>query len=86
MPLMYRAAHQPLQMKPEKNRGELFEDASPVGARLGVRWQGGSRDTAFARTTPFLNSEIFRPRESGVALRFPPQSKTRSESILFFGE
>ena len=37
--------------------------------------EGRSRDTAFARTRAFLISEIFRPFESGVALRFPPQSK-----------
>ena len=39
-------------------------------AQLGLRWQGGSRDTAFA---PKNN---FRAVESGVALRFPPHSMT----------
>jgi hypothetical protein len=43
----------------------------------GLRWQGGSRDTAFGRTNPRLALDGFRACESGVALRFPPQSMTR---------
>jgi hypothetical protein len=43
----------------------------------GVRWQGGSRDTAFGREKIILSGEIIRARESGVALCFPPQSMTR---------
>jgi hypothetical protein len=35
-----------------------------------------SGDTAFARTERERTIDNFRPRESGVALRFPPQSKT----------
>jgi hypothetical protein len=46
------------------------------GTRLGVRWQGGSRDTAFAQAKIKLKPKPFRARESGVALRFPPQSMT----------
>ena len=46
-------------------------------ARLGLRWQGGSRDTAFGRTNVHGITEVVRACESGVALRFPPQSKTR---------
>jgi hypothetical protein len=41
-----------------------------------VRWQGGSRDTAFGWTNVFKFKEVLRACESGVALRFPPQSKT----------
>jgi hypothetical protein len=47
--------------------------------RLGLRWQGGSRDTAFVRAALTRIPTPFRPREGGVALRFPPQSKTRSD-------
>ena len=43
---------------------------------LGLRWQGGSRDTAFGGSSA-LDNETLRAQESGVALRFPPQSKTR---------
>ena len=41
--------------------------------RHGVRWQGGSRDTAFGRGKITLPSEFFRARESGGG---PPHSKT----------
>jgi len=44
---------------------------------LGLRWQGGSRDTAFGRTEIVLAGETFRACQSGVALPFPPQSMTR---------
>ena len=47
-----------------------------VPSDLGLRWQGGSRDTAFGRATPVRTDETVRAREGGVALRFPPQSKT----------
>jgi len=46
-----------------------------AGCGFGLRWQGGSRDTAFGRSRPVRTDEIVRARESGVALRFPPQSK-----------
>jgi hypothetical protein len=36
-----------------------------------------SGDTAFGRTEIFLFYEPIRAHESGVALRFPPQSMTR---------
>jgi hypothetical protein len=45
-----------------------------------VRWQGGSRDTAFGLTKFMLTGKSFLPFKSGVALRFPPQSKTASQS------
>jgi len=35
-----------------------------------------SGDTAFARAGRERTIDNFRPRESGVVLRFPPQSKT----------
>jgi hypothetical protein len=35
-----------------------------------------SGDTAFARANAKRTDESFRPHESGVALRFPPQSMT----------
>ena len=41
-----------------------------------MRWQGGSRDTALERAGNNLCPKTFRADESGVALRFPPQSKT----------
>jgi|ERR1035438_8950081 hypothetical protein len=44
---------------------------------LGRQWQGGSRDTAFGRTETVLAGEIPWTLDSGVAPRFPPQSKTR---------
>ena len=37
-----------------------------------------SRDTAFVRVKVFGFQENFRAVESGVALRFPPHSMTRS--------
>jgi len=43
----------------------------------GLRWQGGGRDTTFGRKEIFITYEMFQSRESGVALRFPPQPKTR---------
>jgi hypothetical protein len=36
-----------------------------------------SGDTAFGRTEIFLKNENIQAHESGVALRFPPQSMTR---------
>ena len=42
---------------------------------LGLRWPGGSRDTAFGRKEIKRTKKSFRACESGVALRFPPQSK-----------
>jgi hypothetical protein len=43
-----------------------------------------SGDTAFVRTGRERTIDDFLPRESGVALRFPPQSKTsRNEPPLF---
>jgi len=44
---------------------------------FGVRWQGGSRDTTLGRAVAAGVKKVVRPCESGVALRFPPQSKTR---------
>ena len=49
--------------------------------RLGVRWQSASGDTAFGGRVFFDFENGFRACESGVALRFPPQSKTRSREI-----
>jgi hypothetical protein len=45
-----------------------------------------SGDGAFVRTGSARINENFCPRESGVALRFPPQSKTlaRSTAMLPF--
>jgi hypothetical protein len=40
------------------------------------RLEGGVFTAAFVRTTRYRTSLDFRPRESGVALCFPPQSKT----------
>ena len=51
----------------------LFENHPQLRRHLGLRWQGSSRDTAFARSGA---NESCLVRESGVALRFPPQSKT----------
>ena len=45
--------------------------------RFGVRWQSGSGDTAFGRTRRIVKFHPCRAGESGVALRFPPQSKMR---------
>jgi len=36
-----------------------------------------SDDTAFARAEAERTDKVFRAHESGVALHFPPQSKTR---------
>jgi hypothetical protein len=44
--------------------------------RFGLRWQSGSGDTAFERAENFLTKENVGAHKSGVALRFPPQSKT----------
>jgi hypothetical protein len=46
--------------------------------RFGVRRQSGSGDGAFGRTMMIEQSNRSRACESGVALRLPPQSKTRS--------
>ena len=46
----------------------------------GVSWTAvaeRSGDTAFGRMEESRGKNIFRAGESGVALRFPPQSKTR---------
>jgi len=40
-----------------------------------------SGDTAFAQTQRRAGSSRSRADESGVALRFPPQSKTRAVSV-----
>ena len=50
--------------------------AGPFQKRHGVRWQGGSRDTAFARAEIHLYPEMHRPGQSGVARCFPPHSMT----------
>jgi hypothetical protein len=55
---------------------KLFFQLARWLGRLGLRWQGGSRDTAFARTGRIGLEKVFRAGESGVALRFPPQSRT----------
>ena len=44
---------------------------------FGVRRQSGSGDGAFGRTDNICEAKNFRACESGVALRLPPQSKTR---------
>ncbi len=64
--------------RPRKSKTLACETERFVNAkRLGVRWQGGSRDTAFGLADGFWIQEVLRAGESGVALRFPPQSKTR---------
>ena len=50
--------------------------------RLGVRWQGGSRDTAFGRTHVHRLTEAVRVCESGVALRFPPLDQSDARAML----
>jgi hypothetical protein len=57
-----------------------------VGASVGAR-ATGVRDfsTALRRTKIFLCSTACRADESGVALRFPPQSKTLREFGNAFG-
>ena len=45
-----------------------------------------SGDTAFERTEDFQFYEALRALESGVALRFPPQSMTHSVMQSFFGD
>ena len=64
-------------MKFRKKRSGILEADYQASERLGLRWQS-------AATTPllggrkFLETKLtFRACESGVALRFPPQSKTR---------
>ena len=52
-----------------------FEAARTSETHLGLRRQGGSRDTAFARKKIKRTKKNFGAGESGVALRFPPQSK-----------
>jgi hypothetical protein len=42
---------------------------------FGVRRQSGSGDGAFGRTEDSTVAEGLRACESGVALRWPPQSK-----------
>src|SRR5579862_9626826 len=63
------ASHRATALK-ERENGVLAIEAS---------WSAPaerSGDGAFARTGREQINEIPRPRESGVALRFPPQSKT----------
>jgi hypothetical protein len=43
-----------------------------------------SGDTAFVRARRERTIDSFRPRESGVALRFPPQSKTSRNQLPLF--
>jgi hypothetical protein len=46
-----------------------------------------SGDTAFARAGRERTFDDFRPRQSGGALRFPPQSKTsRNEQPVFWSQ
>jgi hypothetical protein len=42
-----------------------------------------SGDTAFTRTERGRTMDNFRPHESGVALRFPPHSKTSRNQLPF---
>jgi hypothetical protein len=45
--------------------------------RLGLRRQSGSGDGALGRTGTGIDADDLRAGESGVALRWPPPSKTR---------
>jgi hypothetical protein len=62
------------------SRAPVKTVSRPASARacLGLRRQRGSGDGAFERARLVVDPKTFHPCESGVALRFPPQSKTRS--------
>jgi len=63
--------------RPPQSKTLARETKRPANAQcLGVRWQSGSGDTAFERMQTQRESHPFRAGESGVALCFPPQSKT----------
>ena len=70
--------HQPPNQMLDAHSRDDWLPIDNAQRHLGLRWQGGSRDTAFVRAENFRADEILRAGESGVALRFPPQSKTRS--------
>jgi hypothetical protein len=55
--------------------------------RSGASWTAVAKrsgDTAFARAENKRTFRDSRPRESGVALRFPPQSKARPSRFHTF--
>ena len=51
------------------------------GNVLGLRWQGGSRDTVFVRVKNYLHPKIFRPCEK-AAVNAPPSKRCRDEPAL----
>jgi hypothetical protein len=55
--------------------GEYFWNKRGTATAFGLRRQSESGDGAFARAGDVEIAKCFRPLESGVALRFPPQSK-----------
>ena len=67
-----------------KNQSGFFESASRANPRLGLRWQGEAATPLSSARETFKSPVDARACESGVALRFPPQSKTRSVSAGVF--
>ena len=66
----------PLELIAFKKRAVV--EGYPQFNDIWLRWQGGSRDTAFERTRVCLHPGIFRPHQSGVAHRFPPPQRCYS--------
>jgi hypothetical protein len=60
-----------------------WRDCQPP-ADLAERLDCGVFTAAFVRPTRSRTNQNLRPRESGVALRFPPQSKTSRNSPAVF--
>jgi hypothetical protein len=63
------------------NAVKNFRRPAKVQGNLGLRRQSGSGDGAFGRATGLRISTRFGRTKSGVALRLPPQSKTRWQKI-----
>jgi hypothetical protein len=66
-------------MKKFKALNKCSGEAEHARVSLGASWSAvaeRSGDTAFGRTKNFRVENNFSAVESGVALRFPPQSKT----------
>jgi hypothetical protein len=57
-----------------------------VPSDLGLRWQGGSRDTAFGRATPVRTDETVRARERRRGTSFPAavQDAPRRPTLMPF--
>jgi len=51
----------------------------------GLRWQGGSRDTACERAKMIEGKTTSRAVDSGVALYYPPPSMTQSRLPMAIG-